>query len=233
MAIVLAIDDQPAQRLILGRCLFGLGFHVQLADTGELGIAFAKRFKPDAIMLDWSLGDGLSGEDTLKALKADPLTKGIPVVMISAYREGPDPFAWAFEHDAIFLEKQSWCRPESMKQLKTVLDTLIRKRRELGSGWMADQPRTLVRGCVRVDLITRYAWVTGRRVCLGPKRFDLLCALMNAKGVVPREKLRIEVWGAKESTKTVDMTMSRLRDDLRKVGGDFIVTAPQGYLLVG
>ncbi|MBF0460577.1 MAG: response regulator [Magnetococcales bacterium] len=80
---LLIIEDDP----VFARILYDLGreldFQGLLAATSEDGLALAKRYRPSAILLDVGLPDR-SGLSVLEALKRDPLTRHIPVYMISA-----------------------------------------------------------------------------------------------------------------------------------------------------
>jgi signal transduction histidine kinase/DNA-binding response OmpR family regulator len=80
---VLVVDDDQAARELLQRGLEKeAGFEVLLAGNGEDGVRLAREARPDVITLD-VLMPGMDGWAVLKALKADPGTAGIPVVMVS------------------------------------------------------------------------------------------------------------------------------------------------------
>ena len=80
---LLIIEDDPA----FARILYDLGHELEfqglLAATAEDGLAMAKRYRPSAIVLDVGLPDR-SGLSVLDALKRDPLTRHVPVHVISA-----------------------------------------------------------------------------------------------------------------------------------------------------
>jgi CheY-like chemotaxis protein len=79
---VLIIDDEENARDLLGRALVKEGFRVHSAANGEEGVRLARDLKPDVISLD-VLMPGMDGWAVLRALKADPATADIPVVMVS------------------------------------------------------------------------------------------------------------------------------------------------------
>jgi CheY-like chemotaxis protein len=80
---VLVVDDDQTARDLLQRGLEKeAGFDVFLAASGEEGVRLARELKPDVITLD-VLMPGMDGWAVLKALKADPVTAAIPVVMVS------------------------------------------------------------------------------------------------------------------------------------------------------
>jgi signal transduction histidine kinase/CheY-like chemotaxis protein/CHASE3 domain sensor protein len=80
---LLIIEDEPAFARILYDIGHELEFQGLLAATAEDGLAMAKRYRPSAIVLDVGLPDR-SGLSVLDALKRDPLTRHIPVHVISA-----------------------------------------------------------------------------------------------------------------------------------------------------
>ena len=80
--IVLAIDDDPAVLDLLTRNLSKDGFNVFVAKDGKEGVRLAKELRPVAITLDVMM-PGMDGWAVLKELKADPVTRDIPVVMMT------------------------------------------------------------------------------------------------------------------------------------------------------
>jgi signal transduction histidine kinase/DNA-binding NarL/FixJ family response regulator len=83
---VLVIDDDPATRDLLERCLVDVDLSVITAANGEDGVLLAQALRPDVIILDVILPDR-DGWDVLGALKADPELVDIPVIMLSIIDE--------------------------------------------------------------------------------------------------------------------------------------------------
>ena len=79
---VLIIEDDRFLRRAAQAGLAQEGFQVFAAAEGHEGLRSAAEIKPDVILLDL-LMPGMSGIDVLKALKADELTRGIPVMILS------------------------------------------------------------------------------------------------------------------------------------------------------
>src|SRR5437867_2820419 len=85
MPTVLIADDLAAQRQLVRITLALQGWNVLEAETGDRAIELAKMSAPDAALLDVVFGDdGLDGFAVCRALKADPATARIPVVMLTA-----------------------------------------------------------------------------------------------------------------------------------------------------
>lgn len=89
---LLVIDDDPSSRELLKRMLEKEGYAVRLAANGPDGIAAAKESKPDIITLDVMM-PSMDGWAVLSALKADPVTAQIPVVMLTMVDDRPMGFA--------------------------------------------------------------------------------------------------------------------------------------------
>jgi len=79
---VLTIDDSKTVRLIITKHLSVFGVEVLEAENGEIGVAKAKEGKPDLILLDYNM-PVMDGHQTLLALKDDPSTSPIPVIMLT------------------------------------------------------------------------------------------------------------------------------------------------------
>ena len=79
---MLVIDDEANARELIQRSLAKEGFRVELAADGRSGLELAKRLKPRVITLDVMM-PGLDGWAVLSALKADPATVEIPVIMLT------------------------------------------------------------------------------------------------------------------------------------------------------
>ena len=79
---VLTIDDAKTVRMIVTKNLSPFGIEIVEAENGEIGIAKAKETVPDLILLDYNM-PVMDGHQTLLALKDDPSTSPIPVIMLT------------------------------------------------------------------------------------------------------------------------------------------------------
>ncbi|MEO5337142.1 MAG: PAS domain S-box protein [Magnetospirillum sp. WYHS-4] len=83
-ARVLYVEDNPTNVELMQIFLAGTkGFHLLVAVTAEEGLDMARRERPDIILMDVNL-PGMSGVEAVRRLKADPETRGIPVIAVSA-----------------------------------------------------------------------------------------------------------------------------------------------------
>jgi CheY-like chemotaxis protein len=82
MTKILLVDDSKFLRLATERALARAGYEVSVAQDGENALEIAREKQPDVILLDMLLPK-MSGPDVLKALKKDPATAGIAVVVFT------------------------------------------------------------------------------------------------------------------------------------------------------
>jgi PAS domain S-box-containing protein len=80
--LILAVDDDPAVLELLTRNLHREGYSVRTATNGRDALNLAKELRPRLITLDVMM-PSMDGWSVLTALKADPATRDIPVVMVS------------------------------------------------------------------------------------------------------------------------------------------------------
>jgi DNA-binding response OmpR family regulator len=81
---VLVVEDDPWTRTIVTALLASEGFAVLEASAGEQALRIARATLPDTVLLDLALPTK-SGLDVLRELKDDHATRGIPVIVLSAY----------------------------------------------------------------------------------------------------------------------------------------------------
>jgi CheY-like chemotaxis protein len=80
---ILIADDSRFHRLVNERALIKAGHNVITASDGEEGLHLARERKPDPIILDMILPK-LSGQDMLHALRVDPPTATMPVMVLTS-----------------------------------------------------------------------------------------------------------------------------------------------------
>ena len=87
---ILVIDDEDDIRKLTQTCLEMMGgWQVLTANSGSEGLAKAEANQPDAILLDVMMPD-MDGATTLKRLQANPVTKHIPVILLTAKGRSTD-----------------------------------------------------------------------------------------------------------------------------------------------
>ncbi len=89
-AVVLYIEDDVVNQILVEQMLLRCnGVTLVLAETGKDGIVVARMRKPDLVLLDLQLPD-MTGFDVLSALRADPWTEALRVVVVSANATATD-----------------------------------------------------------------------------------------------------------------------------------------------
>ena len=89
MTKVLIADDEPALRLLAHEILLDEGVEILEASDGLECLAMARQENPKLILLDVAM-PGLSGFEVCQQLKADPLTRQIIIVMLTALGQSKD-----------------------------------------------------------------------------------------------------------------------------------------------
>lgn len=129
---VLLVDDSKFLRLANERALARAGYQVSTAADGEEALRVAGAKLPDIIVLDMMLPK-LSGPEVLKALKGNPATAAIPVIVLtslSQHNEEKLKEAGA----AAYFEKSHLELDKSSEKLLAVLETTLRRSKAASAG---------------------------------------------------------------------------------------------------
>jgi two-component system, cell cycle response regulator DivK len=89
MAKILLVEDNEMNRDMLSRRLERKGYQIIIAVDGSQGVAMAHSENPDLILMDMSL-PVLDGWEATRQLKANPQTKPIPVIALTAHAMASD-----------------------------------------------------------------------------------------------------------------------------------------------
>ena len=81
---ILVVDDHPAVRMIIKRVLEPQGYEIVTANNGYEALRLANEIKPDLVLLDVMMPDGLNGFEVCQRLRNNPLLHDIPIVMVTA-----------------------------------------------------------------------------------------------------------------------------------------------------
>ena len=204
-SILLVEDDEDILQLLAFN-FESAGFDVHTAEDGTLGLAKARRHKPDLVVLDLML-PGMNGFDVCKELKRDPETMDIPVIMLTARSEEVDRIV------GLELGADDYVvKPFSFREL------LLRVRAVLRRAARAAPERTRIeRDGLEVDLEAHKVKINGEESALTATEFKLLAELIRTAGRVrTRDQLLASVWGYEFEgyARTVDTHIRRLRQKL-------------------
>jgi two-component system phosphate regulon response regulator PhoB len=227
MAKVLVVEDEPEMAEMMSRHLRQAGFEVVLAENGRLALERVRLEGPQLLLLDLVLPD-LDGFEVCKRLRRDPVTEGIPIIIVTGRSSEMDRVL-GFELGADDYVTKPFSLRELTLRIRRSLD------RHQPSGRDAD---TLVFGELAIDVPGHRVLVKGRDVDLTATEFRLLTALARRRGrVQTRDQLLLEVWhhGEEEGidARTVDTHVRRLRDKLSN-SADYVETVRGvGYRFLG
>lgn len=207
---ILIVEDEPAQREVLCYNLEAAGYRVTQARDGEEGLLRVKEDAPDVIVLDWMMPN-ISGIEMCRQLKANPETRAVPIIMLSAKSEDFDKVRGLDTGAEDYVVK-----PYSVPELMARVKAQLRRARPSSVG------QTLTFEDIVLDSETHRVTRGGTDIKLGPTEFRLLATFIEKPGRVwPREQLLDRVWGRDVyvETRTVDVHVGRLRKALTHSGG--------------
>ncbi len=118
-ARILVVDDDPEIVTMLSTRLSKRGYRVSTANDGHRALELAKRELPDLMLLDVMM-PGKSGWEVARALKQDPVTQGIKIVMVTAIGEAVNEITSPLYGADAHIDK-----PFEFERLEKVIETLV------------------------------------------------------------------------------------------------------------
>ena len=223
MSRVLVVEDEPAIAELVAIHLRHAGFEVAQAADGDTAAAAVDRVLPDLVLLDWML-PGTSGLALLKRWRAQPRTRELPVIMLTARGEEVDRVSGLDGGADDYLAK-----PFSPSELMARIRAVLRRR-------APEALDTAVEiGTLQLDPATRRVTgvVDGHRgdLKIGPTEFRLLHFLMtHPERVHSRAQMLDRVWGDHVfiEERTVDVHIKRLRDALQPANCASLIETVRG-----
>jgi two-component system phosphate regulon response regulator PhoB len=221
MSLILIVEDDPDVSAVIEYNLRGAGYEPLVAANGDQGLKYARETKPDLVLLDLMLPDR-SGTEVCRELKADPHTREIPIIMVTAKCDEIDRVV-GFE-----LGIDDYVtKPFSVREL------LLRIKRSLERHAQPEGTPAAPIGCeLTVDRDAHRVFVGGRECDLSALEFRLLLALFEKQNrVLTREALVKLVWGRDTtvSLRTVDAHVKRVRSRLGTAGSWIETVRGVGY----
>ena len=172
-------DDEPSIRRLVSVALRDEGYKTEEFSDGVTLLAALRHTLPDLVVLDWMMPEP-DGLEVCRRLRADPATRPVPVLMLTARSDEGDRVAGLTVGADDYLSK-----PFSLRELAARAKALIRRKEYLSA-----QPRLLRAGGLTMNLDSRQADLEGRPLELTAQEFDLLSSLMRHSGqVLTREQL--------------------------------------------
>ncbi|RJS46266.1 response regulator transcription factor [Nocardioides cavernaquae] len=227
---LLLLEDDDSVAVPLLRALQREGYAVQRVASGAEGLAVVAAGGVDLVLLDLGLPD-IDGLEVCRQLRADGYDGGI--LMLTGRDSELDRV------DGLDVGADDYLpKPFGLAELFARTRALLRRTRPAASSTVATAggaARASTPGedgtVLQIDPSARRAWVAGSEVGLTEKEFDLLNHLASQPGVVARrEELMDAVWDENwfGSTKTLDVTVARLRVKLEGQGLSSAVVTVRG-----
>jgi DNA-binding response OmpR family regulator len=215
MSSILVIEDEKDILDLLEYHLKQSGFQVLTAADGESGLELALKKRPNLIILDLML-PVMDGKDVCRALKSNPVTLSIPVLMLTAKVEELDRVI-GFELGA----DDYVTKPFSPRELILRIKAILRRRTP-----DTDGVKAIRIGDLLIDVDRHQVSIKERPISLTSTEFKLLVDLASKRGrVQTRQSLLDRVWGytCEGYERTVDTHIRRLREKLGDMA-DYIET---------
>ena len=223
MSRILVVEDDPDIAELIRHYLEKAGYTVERVSSGAAVMPKLRSNTPDLVVLDLMLPE-LDGLMVCQAMRSDPKTAAIPIIMVTARGEEADRIAGLELGADDYLTK-----PFSPKELAARVTALLRRMQRAASA-----SPVLRYGSITIDADRHTVTTNGEEVRLTAKEFLLLQYLVQHRGrVLSRDLLLTDVWGYQYTggTRTVDVHIRRLREKL-PVLGEAIQTVKQfGYKL--
>jgi DNA-binding response OmpR family regulator len=204
---LLVVEDDDGIAAPLVRTFQREGYAVERVATGTAGLERARAGDVDLVVLDLGLPD-LDGLDVCRQLRTDGYDSGI--LILTARGDELDLVVGLDVGADDYLAK-----PFALAELLARTRALVRRAGRTSGPAPVEVPAD----GLRVDRQARRVWAGDAELPLTTKEFDLLAILHAERGtVVTRERLMDEVWDENwyGSTKTLDVTMGRLRQKLEE-----------------
>lgn len=225
---IVVVEDDDGIALPLARTLAREGYEVDRVAEGRAALERVARGDVELVVLDLGLPD-MDGLDVCRQLRESGFAGGI--VILTA-RDGELDRVVGLDVGA----DDYIAKPFALAELLARLRALLRRSMQAAAASAPDAvesaaPAAATASSFVVDTGSRRVHAAGREIQLSTKEFDLLAQLDGQRGaVVTREHLMDEVWDENwfGSTKTLDVTVARLRQKLEEAAAEVRITTIRG-----
>lgn len=220
--IYLVEDDDSIRELVL-YTLHTTGFEAEGFQNAAVFWQALEKELPQLVLLDIMLPDE-DGLHILKRLRAGAETADLPVMMLTAKSSEYDRVVGLDSGADDYMPK-----PFGMMELVSRVRALLRRAAKPTA-----EDKLFTAGSLAVDVKRRAVTVDGEPVILTYKEFELLCYLLENRGVVlSRDQILTKIWDYNYSgeTRTVDVHIRTLRQKLGDAGALIETVRGVGYRL--
>ncbi|MHB1587767.1 MAG: phosphate regulon transcriptional regulator PhoB [Acidiferrobacteraceae bacterium] len=216
---ILIVDDEPAIRTMVRMALNKADYACVEASTVAEARRCVTQETPDLVLLDWML-PGISGADYARQLRREPLTRHLPIIMLTARTAEEDKIRGLDSGVDDYVTK-----PFSPRELLARIKALLRR----AAPFTNDE--SLAVGTLILDPVAHRVTGRGVPIDLGPTEFKLLRFFMcHPNRVQSRGRVLDQVWGPNVyvDERTVDVHIRRLRKALSGSGHDRLIQTVRG-----
>ena len=223
---ILIVEDDPDIAALLAHSLRKAGFDPETHHTGADILTRVRQDAPALLLLDLML-PGLDGREICRALRSDPRTAGVPIIMVTARADEAARIAGLELGADDYITK-----PFSPNEVVARVRALLRRTsRPPGT----EAHAILRHGPIAIDLSRHVVTVGSSDVQLTAKEFLLLQYFVEHRGrVLSRDLLLSDVWGYRYTggTRTVDVHVRRLREKVPYLARSIVTVKQFGYRLL-
>lgn len=208
---VLVVDDESAIREMIRFVLNKSDMKVWGASNGREALEKINDKTPDVIILDWMMPE-MSGPQLTRRLRKDPLTKQIPIIMLTAKISEDDKVSGLNAGADDYIIK-----PFSPRELVARINAVVRRS---DPGVAEGQ---IIKGRIRLDTLSRQLFLDEKATHIGPTEYRLLeFFITHENRAYSRSQLLDHVWGTNIylEERTVDVHIRRLRKILQQANLD-------------
>ena len=224
--MIYLVEDDNSIRELVAYTFNTAGLEAEGFDRPSLFWEALEKRKPDLVLLDIMLPEE-DGIQILQKLRQRKDTKKLPVIMLTAKGSEYDKVMGLESGADDYVSK-----PFGMMELLARVKALLRRTEDLRP---AQESRYVI-GDLTVNRKRHEVFVKGEAVTLTKKEFDMLCYLLENKGMVfTRDQLLNQIWGYDfdGENRTVDVHIRTLRQKLGDCGTYIETIRGIGYKIGG
>jgi two-component system response regulator RegX3 len=206
MTKILIVEDESSFSEALEFLLKKEGFDVEVAENGRIAIEKFEANPADLILLDLMIPE-VSGTEVCRIIRT---SSQVPIIMLTAKDSEIDKVV-GLELGADDYVTKPYSSRELLARIKAVM------RRQLGEEQSQETGAMLACGPIQMNVEKHEVKVSGEKISLPLREFELLEFLIRNSGrVLTRHQLIDRVWGGDYfgDTKTLDVHIKRLRSKI-------------------
>lgn len=218
--MIYLVEDDDSIRELVVYTLRTTGFEAKGFSTAALFWEAVEEEQPELVLLDIMLPDE-DGLHILKRLRSNAETADLPVIMLTAKSTEYDRVLGLDSGADDYIPK-----PFGMMELVSRIKALLRRASR------QNDEKIYNLDALYVDVKRHNVAVNGQEISLTYKEFELLCYLLENRGVVlTRDQILSKIWDYNYSgeTRTVDVHIRTLRQKLGTMGALIETVRGVGY----